>query len=209
MLTTSLKKEGTTVQAADDVKDGAEKLSGVIPALYYDIIARIIPGAAVIAAAFYRTFDWSKPDVMTLIVWLAAGYLVALLLTSLALPLDLLWMTGAYCFERQKKPGMKFWGSTYSPYNVPSNIDEISREHPAVATALAKMVAESTACANLLTGYVVLWVMAHWYPQQPTLLTDVLNIKGTRLLVFVVLIVAWVYRSVGVSVRTFNWQKTR
>ena len=41
----------------DVAKDNAEKVAGVIPTLYYDIIARIIPGAAFIAAVAYPTLN--------------------------------------------------------------------------------------------------------------------------------------------------------
>src|SRR4051812_1103866 len=80
-------------------KDAVEKAGSVIPVLYYDIIARIIPGCAIIAAVLYPKFP--NLDTPTFIVLLGAGYLVGLLLTGLSIPLDILWLFVATCIERR------------------------------------------------------------------------------------------------------------
>jgi hypothetical protein len=128
-----------------------EKGASVVPTLYYDIIARIIPGSAFIAAV-----SWDKSHAVP--EWINAGqvgsgllfvcfsYLAGMLLTSISVLLfDLaIWQLLSIFI-----PGL------WSPWAISENIDELSATKPAAAAELLKMFGEATLFENALAGVIV------------------------------------------------------
>jgi hypothetical protein len=129
-----------------------EKLGGVIPSLYYDIIARIIPGCVLIAA-----FAWNGESTINSLLkdatfgsgffFLLGGYVVGMLLTTIALFFDFVWWMVA-----KRRPC-----ELLSPWEAALLIDKIGHINPTAGITLFKMFAEVTFFENLLAGLIVFW----------------------------------------------------
>lgn len=130
----------------------ADRISQVVPSFYYDLIARVVPGAATLLLAtlfaipgtglLQPTESWSGWSALAI---LATSYLTALLLTPLGGLIGLLlWVL----FRRIRSLEM------LSPAELWRRIDSIETRRPEVAATLSKMAAEMTLSENLLAGIV-------------------------------------------------------
>jgi hypothetical protein len=132
--------------------DALEKLGESIPSVYYDLIARVVPGGALIAL-----IALTEPDVSALferleplagtLVAVAVSYLAGILLTPLG---SLLFEAPVLVASRGYAPARQFAADRLWPV-----IDRIGHRNAALAGTLAKMAAEVTLCQNLMAGTVI------------------------------------------------------
>ncbi|MDP9191518.1 MAG: hypothetical protein M3P06_07430 [Acidobacteriota bacterium] len=119
--------------------DGYAKIGDVVPSFFYDLIARIIPGAAVVTlGAYFYPID--RPIELPARIALigGAGYLAGFALSAIS-TFILFAITRAEGWEKYSDEA--FW------MQIRKHKDD--RETSAL---LAKMVAESTCCENLVVG---------------------------------------------------------
>jgi len=119
--------------------EGFEKVGEVIPSLFYDLIARIVPGATVAVVVSYlnrKTFHPNVDRVERIALLIGAGYVIGLLLSAIST--GILWVL-------TRPPALRsyadeaFWASIKK---YQSNKD--------LSVLFAKMVAESTCCENFV-----------------------------------------------------------
>jgi hypothetical protein len=135
----------------------AKELAGLVPSVYYDLIARVLAGAPfALAIAWTEREDLIKvkdvPGAGSLLILLPAGasYLCGILLTPICgwtgLPVQMLFSS-------------KFDGHWWMPISVSRTVsdwlDEVGLWNPSIGATLAKMQAEAVLCENLCGGYLL------------------------------------------------------
>ncbi len=173
-----------------------ESVSKVVPEIYYDLIARLMPGIAlVLCLDSLRNFLLSWSDKVgrtgTFFVFLMAGYLMGLMLSALALPVNfVIWSFF--------KPRLlcKLVGATLDLPSSPIQafaksyqlIDHLKRTDAVAGAVLTKMEATATLADHLLCGLIVLAVVCKLGLQSTTLVhTKLVLTLFVCLLVVVVL----------------------
>jgi hypothetical protein len=140
------------------VSEPAEKLAEVIPAFYYDLISRVVPGGAVLFLYFLLRLEGSElaakaiTSGYTLLLGLGASYLIGLMLTPLG------YLVGSpnwrLVAKTRKLPVM-------SPATLWEQIDRLERDkQEAQAAVLSKMAAEATLTESLTAGVILLFALA-------------------------------------------------
>lgn len=133
--------------------DLPEKLSSFIPSFYYDVIARIIPGGALLAAIAWQrgaiTMDLKDAQFGAGAAFLAASYVVGMILTTGAILIDRIW---DFCANRH------WLKINYTPAAIALAIDKIRRHAPSLGTDLYKTFAEVTCLENLLVAALIISV---------------------------------------------------
>jgi hypothetical protein len=125
----------------------------VIPSIYYDVIARVTPGAIVLFAMdVVRTNLNPENGTLPFLTLLGGGYVVGMALTPLhdivVAPIYLLT-----CVE-----------SVRSRLHIPKQglprglNDQVGLVRPELGATLAKMQGETVLCGNLAAGYLILWI---------------------------------------------------
>lgn len=155
----------------DDGKEDKKPDSGiaavlnVIPSVYYDLIARIAPGAAFWIALGIKagqplnlqTISAVTPQDAVILVFL--GYLTGMVLTGIALPWDYACLAIFRRLPETARSGLGLeknhtlleqWG------DVAERMDRLDRVCPEAGRTVAKALAEVTLCQNLLSGLLVL-----------------------------------------------------
>lgn len=144
------------------MSDAIEKLAAVVPSAYYDVVARIVPGASIIAA-FMWVHKTSLDTVATrtgvrgaglAAVAIGASYLLGLLLT----PLGSLVCEGPIVVVAKLIPRSGL--ADLSSARLWKAIAEVDAYQPQAGATLAKMSAEAALCQNLLAGVLVVWLMS-------------------------------------------------
>ena len=130
--------------------------AGIIPSLYYDLIARVLPGGAVVAPVLmdYRELRESAPEGWAgFLVFLGASYVTG----TLADPIR----RSARCtvgivirswLGIEQNTSWTRLGAAFSRRS-----DRISEKNAEAGTTLRKMQAETVLAANLVVGYVAIW----------------------------------------------------
>jgi len=158
-----------TAAETPEPPDALTKAAEVIPSFYYDIIARIIPGAATIVGVAWVLRRDVKPAGTDWIILAGAGYVVGLLLSvGSTVLVNLVTLL----------PG---WHHRYSDRAIWRGIWQ-RRNHPD-ASIVVKMAAEATSAENLLVGGLVVLVTAFVGPTSNT--TDAAAKAGLALLTIV------------------------
>jgi hypothetical protein len=130
----------TTSEEVDaEMAEGFSKIGEVIPSVFYDLIARIMPGTTVVVTVSYLNRQTFHPDVdrierIALII--GAGYVVGLLLSAIST--GLLWLLTRHG-KLRPYADESFW----------AKIKKYQGDRE-LSALLAKMVAESTCCENLV-----------------------------------------------------------
>lgn len=135
---------------------------GLIPQVFYDLIGRVFPGSAVLAAGLLigtdsarihtiaaQLLDGSGPALSILLVfWLMAAYLVGLLLGAIGF---LLFEDGLKNpeFRRIKRQAP---ADSIEESDLPYIYDFILEKDPSAGLRLAKLRAESHLCRVLVVG---------------------------------------------------------
>ncbi|MGD0786152.1 MAG: hypothetical protein ABR969_10115 [Sedimentisphaerales bacterium] len=145
----------------------AESVSKVVPEIYYDLISRLIPGLAfVLCLDTLRDllFSWSTKcgQIITVIAFLLAGYLIGLMLSALAALFNLI-------FWSFLKPQWlcKWAGATLdlpsSPFKAFAKsyqlIDNLKKTDALAGAVLTKMEATAALSDNLLCGLIALMIL--------------------------------------------------
>ena len=138
---------------------GLEKATEAVPTLFYDLIARIISGCALIIAV-----SWNESSFKNVVegaswgsglLFMMGGYVVGMLLTTFAFVLDFAW---AKCGKPAMNAANRFLNRKYRHTRldeVSANIDSISFLNSALGHNLFKMLAEVTLFENLLSGVLI------------------------------------------------------
>jgi hypothetical protein len=136
--------------------DPLEQLGSAIPSLYYDLIARVVPGLTLLGIAYLGTpqrshvaaaaarFDSAAAILATIIL----AYVVGILVT----PLGSLIFEAPGILAARRRPELK----KYASDRLWLIIDTVETKNASVASTLAKMAAEVTLCQNILAGTFVL-----------------------------------------------------
>jgi hypothetical protein len=134
-----------------------KELVGSIPAFFYDLISRIIPGGIVLAGLISfqlpggePLYDFNLLKASHLLATLALCYVIGLLLTPLGYLVGLLiWslMSGSKLF------------TILLPDDLWPQIDAIGKDYPQAAEALSKMAAEMTLAENSVVVSLLLLIL--------------------------------------------------
>jgi hypothetical protein len=122
-------------------------LAMIVPSLYYDIIARVMPGAAFLKAVIplqNLTITESSSDWIRLLLLLGGGYLAGLILplsALIVLPVD------AFIWLRSDQ--------TFRDWLLGSPNDAIGTKSAEAGSTIGKMQAEATLCGNVAAGLAV------------------------------------------------------
>ncbi|MEF7615339.1 hypothetical protein V4F39_15580 [Aquincola sp. MAHUQ-54] len=159
-----------TPPAAAAAKDDAGKpkpapsLADIVPTVYYDLIARVCPGAAfwitlsLVSPEVQRVFSVEKIGGTSLVLLILLSYLAGIVLSGFCLVWD------AISYRLLSAPG---WLSSplglRSSHGLARQWQLVAQKMEAIAKAshdpgriVTKALAEVTLCQNLLTGLVVL-----------------------------------------------------
>lgn len=132
-----------------------KEAKSLIPSLYYDLIARVIPGCALILLwaphAFSELLD--KSSSAALVLLLVLGYLIGMLLTAISI----VWSTpvlilAAFPCTRSALV-LKESRLLKALVELGTRNDAIAIRNPEAGVTLAKMQAETMLGKNLLTAY--------------------------------------------------------
>jgi len=131
--------------------DPLEQLGAAIPSVYYDLIARVIPGLTLLGIgvlgcphrdqlkAIFGRLDAAA----AVLVCIAAGYLIGILVTPLGSLFEVPWILAARKTRATHKYGSdRLW----------IVIDAVEKKNASVGGTLAKMAAEVTLCQNIAAG---------------------------------------------------------
>lgn len=181
-----------------------EKAAESVPALYYDLVARILPGSAFCFAASWSPASESSArfDLSDLALLIGAGYLVGILLTGVStLLLDWSWA----CVV--KLPLVKKFADgadvTGGPARLALQIDSVLVRNADAGHTLFKMFGEAVACENMLSGLLVLLAF-------PLIgLDSVVYQLGVAGAIVLAIVMFWTFmvRAVTVSVRCAHLKK--
>jgi hypothetical protein len=188
-----------------DVLEGAEKAAASIPQLFYDLIARVVPGTA-----FLLALTWDRPETAgafqrygeaaKVLFLLGVGYAAGLTLTGLSNFLDMAWWWYAKWLMPRYKGNWEVLCDLKEHARAPAEVMQIAskvgRVDRAAADSLSKQFAEVTLCENLLVGLILLFV-AKATSVTGTIL-DVLY-PGWALGILVLLVIALYFRIVSTS----------
>jgi hypothetical protein len=177
---------------------GAASILTVIPSIYYDLIARVAPGIALLL--FIDDVREFTRDVKAaqFTLFLVVAYIAGMLLT---LGTILVFWPSKSLSRREAI--LKWWTKDYQYYKDAFGTDKDSIERndyvglrrPEAGTVLAKMQAESVLCANLAFGWLVVPILPG--------ASKVQNWLASHHLTFVVVLVALV---VVANVRYAFWR---
>lgn len=157
---------GTRVgEASKKAGDGLDAVLGVIPAIYYDLIARICPGIAFwlgLSINESRAFSLSGassmvPDNVLLLVVLS--YLSGIVLTGFAIFWDYatLGLFLALGTRFSGSLGLTSAGGLPTQWmDIARKMDEIAKKNDEAGRTVTKSLAEVALCENLLTGLIAL-----------------------------------------------------
>jgi len=155
---------------AEDVAEKATSIGSWIPQLFYDLIGRVTPGAAVTISLLALPLDDAKakaflkfvfvesgvPTAFIALLWLLVSYLVGTLLGAL----------GFFVAEREWRVKPIELSDTVPPDMTNENLrtaymyDAVQFHDPKAGARLAKLRAEKHMCRVLLVGFSVM-VVAH------------------------------------------------
>lgn len=149
--------------------EGNDKLStlgGIVPSVYYDLIARVCGGAPFLALVLSGQGDSLRKaaDFLgTAGVMLGAvlgAYVIGMLLTAVSLivcsPINVI-VNRWYGFRAQERN---------------EKADRVDKLDSAMGGTLLKMAAEEVLCQNLLSGFIVFWFASKHWPAAFDLQTD-------------------------------------
>jgi hypothetical protein len=165
-------------------KDGA---SGLIPEIYYDLIARISPSVLIIVllfAPFYKEIEGltslKLTDFTFVIILIGFGYLVGHLLTTISLALNLiLWDVFLFRFKRSLRKKLIYQFQSNSVIGIFAElyqrIDWVAKEDNSGGVILKKMEAGSALTDNLLSGWIIIVFCYNVFPKYTTLMFNPLK----------------------------------
>jgi hypothetical protein len=155
----------------DDVSgmQSAKSLADIVPTVYYDLIARVCPGAAfwitisLVSPDVQRVFSIEKLSGISFVLLIVISYLAGIVLSGFCLVWD------ATSYKILSTPlRLRMPLGLDEAYGLPKQWELIAQKMEAVNKASAdpgrivtKALAEVTLCQNLLTGLVVLGAIGY------------------------------------------------
>jgi len=167
--------------------DTLDKISEIVPTLYYDLIARFVPGAATLGAYLYfahqSLHELERNTHLTgaafIAVLIGGSYLLGLVLTPIGTVSGALFAKLANAYTRSNR---------YRIDEVWKKVDELARKDPAAAPIFGKMAAEVTLCENLFAGVLIVVLISQdgiWPPKIFGWLALLFANVGLRMVLFV------------------------
>lgn len=180
-----------------------ESAVGVVPSLYYDLIARIVPGMAFCVAAAWDSNLFKFGTAIDLSILVGAGYLAGMLLTTVTyITSDVIWFLIVLIARN-----LDGYAELRGPWGIGMQLDKIAMTDQHSYREILKFFAEAVACENLLSGFLILLIgrCNSWPTTSILARQDVSNCL--LVMVGVLLFVSAVLRSYGVSRRLLNLQE--
>jgi hypothetical protein len=141
-----------------------DDLTGLIPEIYYDLIARVAAGVSVLVFIISPTWEHieNSANMTTFIALLGLGYVVGHLLTTVSIMLNgLIWNRYVLYFAKKIIPlnynfemnsARKIFDKIYT------RIDWVARQDKSGGAILKKMEAGAALTDSLLSGWVVVLI---------------------------------------------------
>jgi hypothetical protein len=152
---------------------GIESIGGLLPSVYYDVIARVLPGVAFIETVV-RMRHWSlgmEPESAAFILAaLGAGYIVGmslslisgLIFNAITAVLRLAFVVLAAALRRIAPRHAAPLKDVYCPAffsQIGNKADRIAEKNWEAGTLVSKMLAESMFFQNLFSGTLIVWAL--------------------------------------------------
>ncbi|MFN0054414.1 MAG: hypothetical protein ACKV0T_19735 [Planctomycetales bacterium] len=151
---------------AEAAKSALDKMS-VIPDVFYDVIARITPGCALLTGVMWGTDTMrhllgDKSSIAAFALFLGAGYVVGMALTTLSLVWDGAWWLCHKGMRLLKGRNPKDRDDVFNdPMSLTKRVIDVSRGDPVLGSVLFKSFAEVTLFENLLSASILYWAKFH------------------------------------------------
>ncbi len=152
----------------DAIAEQAASLDGWIPQLFYDLIGRVVPGAAILVSVLFLPFDHSvprafitflfkdsgTPTAIAALAWLLASYLVGVLLGAIGFCISgREWRVKPIELSALEPPDLSDENSRHAYM-----YDAVQFRAPRVGARLAKLRAEKHMCRVMLVGFSMMTV---------------------------------------------------
>ena len=173
------------------MSDPLETAAKLVPDLYYDLIARVIPGGAALAAVVFSVPNGVLKTVHhDYKIWflLFGGYLAGMLLTGASAVLFDLLLVGALT---KVKPA---WARAVGGREHYLVVERVSRSHPEQNVNIWKMVAEKVCFEN---GIVAVILLALLLPNTPA----AAEVRSALPLIAIGAAAAWLLRTISLDGR--------
>lgn len=155
--------------SAPDEPQAKDGVSGLVPELYYDLIARIAPGTLFVLVALYSWYGniteatgLKLTDFTSLLVIIGVGYIAGHLLQTCSAMLSyLLWCPCILRFMKKKlRLSYKLRADTAAELfqETYERIDLVSKMDRSGGVILKKMEAGAALADNFLCGWIIIWV---------------------------------------------------
>jgi hypothetical protein len=151
-----------------------DDISGLIPEIYYDLIARVAAGVTVIAVLIWPS--WSQirqvETVTMFIMLVGAGYVVGHLLTTISTLLNaLIWRPSLLNLAKRLIPNLRHdFNSTSSGEifaEIYARIDWVAKRDRSGGTLLKKMEAGAALSDSLFAGWIIAGIVSSFTHATP------------------------------------------
>ena len=173
-----------------EADDAIKKAAVVVPGIYYDLIARVCPGAAFLALAM-----WGRPTAaaelerttgfLLFLLLIGGGYIAGLLLTAVSSVIFFFVFVPLSMVSRKTR--------FLHPHAFLTRLDEIDKKDDRAGATLTKMYAEMVLAQNLVTGYLLLQG-AHWFKLVSPLVLPTLP-SPEAMLILLLLVLCFAHRA--------------
>jgi hypothetical protein len=155
-----------------------DTIRGLVPEIYYDMIARVAAGVPLVAVLFAPPPDQleSVSNAASFVLLLGFGYIAGHLLTTISVFLNLL-VWNPWILRRLKRGLLKDKIASDNPWRafeeVYHLIDRTAKADPNAGAIMKKMEAGATLSDNLLSGWLVILAYqqfggrVHWLIDPP------------------------------------------
>jgi hypothetical protein len=142
-----------------------DSIKGLIPEIYYDMIARVAAGVPLVAILFSPSFEDVErvSNAATFILLLGFGYIAGHVLTAISTALNLVLWNPIFVRIVQNKAKLRFRFENYNTMRVfdviYQRIDWAAQKDANSGAIMKKMEAGAALSDNLLSGWLV--ILAH------------------------------------------------
>jgi hypothetical protein len=172
--------------------DPIDSFGKIVPDLYYDLIARLLPGGALLAAIVFTIpktsllFALHRKYELWFLVF--GGYVVGMLLTGVSSLLFDIVLGGLVSIANPQL------ANTIGGHDHYVRIEETTKDHPEYASRIGKMVAEKVCLENGIAAAALLYF---FLPPTPTASELIAQLP----MVSLGLVVGWVVRALALQGR--------
>lgn len=143
-------------------------IRGLVPEIYYDMIARVAAGVPLVAILFAPPPDQmdTVSNAASFLLLLGFGYIAGHLLTTISFFLNLLFWNRWILGPVKRRLGLKQEIEPDNPLRVFDEvyhrIDRAAKADPNAGAIMKKMEAGATLSDNLLSGWLIILVYQWW-----------------------------------------------